>query len=382
MADGRSPNVLYVTYDGLAEPLGESQVLGYLERLADSHRIHVVSFEKPADAQRLGALRERLDAAGIGWTALSYHRRPPVLSTALDVARGARAVRRVARRANVDVYHARSDVPALMVDLGRRGEGAFLFDIRGFWADERADAGQWSTTSVMYRLVKRLERRFYRRADAVVTLTEASVPVIRPWLSGDRVPLRVIPTCAALERFGHSSPSEGPAHLVWCGSVGTFYRFDLAVRMAALSGRPFTVLTRQADLAREKLAGVPADVRTVPPAQVPAELHAGDAGLCLVEPSFARTASAPTRFAEHLAAGMPVAVTRFGDLAEIAEREGVGVVIDDEREPALHEATARLLELAADEETQERCRRVAHERFDAAAGARRYAELYAQLAGS
>jgi glycosyltransferase involved in cell wall biosynthesis len=371
-------SVLYVTYDGLAEPLGQSQVLGYLERLSSTHRIHIVSFEKVADREALPALRERLDAAGIGWTALEYHGRPPVVSTALDVARGARAVRRLSSTQRFDVYHGRSDVPALMIDIAN-ADGRVIFDIRGFWADERADAGAWSTTSPMYRLVRRLERRFYRRADAVVTLTNASVPVIRPWLSDDTVPLEVIPTCAAIERFEASVPRPGGPHVVWCGSVGTFYRFDLAVRMAEMADVPFTVITRQAELARQKLGGMAADVKTVASSDVPAELYAGDVGLCLCEPSFARTASAPTRFAEHLAAGMPVAVTRFGDLAGIVEQEGVGVIVDDESDAALRAATSRLLELAADDDVRARCRSVARERFDAAVGAEHYAALYAQL---
>ena len=44
-----SPGVLYISYDGMLEPLGQSQVLAYLERLAPGRRIHLISFEKPGD---------------------------------------------------------------------------------------------------------------------------------------------------------------------------------------------------------------------------------------------------------------------------------------------------------------------------------------------
>ena len=43
------PSVLYITYDGLMEPLGQSQVLAYLERLAPGRRIHLLSCEKTDD---------------------------------------------------------------------------------------------------------------------------------------------------------------------------------------------------------------------------------------------------------------------------------------------------------------------------------------------
>ncbi|MBA3241766.1 MAG: glycosyltransferase, partial [Acidobacteria bacterium] len=41
--------ILYISYDGMLEPLGESQVLAYLEKLALQWPIHLISFEKPSD---------------------------------------------------------------------------------------------------------------------------------------------------------------------------------------------------------------------------------------------------------------------------------------------------------------------------------------------
>ena len=37
--------ILYITYDGLLEPLGQSQVLAYQERLAEDFDIFLLSFE-------------------------------------------------------------------------------------------------------------------------------------------------------------------------------------------------------------------------------------------------------------------------------------------------------------------------------------------------
>jgi glycosyltransferase involved in cell wall biosynthesis len=370
---------VYVSYDGAAEPLGRSQVLAYLRGLARDHRITLVSFEK--DGADLGALRDELAAAGIAWVPLRYHRRPPVLSTALDILRGQRALTRIARDGRPDVVHVRSDVPALIAYLARRRTRApMLFDIRGFWADERVEGGLWPRGGLLYRLARRCERRFYAEAAAVVTLTAASVPQIRAQ-TGDRdVAVEVIPTCVDPTPFAASAPRPDGPHAVWSGSVGTWYRFDLAPRLAAALELPLTVLTRQVDEARATLGDAPADVRSVAPGAMADELHAGDIGLCLIVSSSSKRASAPPRFAEYRAAGMPVAVTPgVGDLDALVAAHDVGVVLRGEDDEALRAAATRLRALAADPAARERCRSLAAERFGLDWGTRRYAQLYADL---
>jgi glycosyltransferase involved in cell wall biosynthesis len=130
---------------------------------------------------------------------------------------------------------------------------------------------------------------------------------------------------------------------------------------------PITVLTRQVDLARAALGGRDAEVRSVAPGLMWRELHEGDVGLCLYTDEFSRQATAPTRAAEHLAAGMPIVVTPgIGDLEKLVEDEAIGVVLRGEGEANLAEAVRRLRGIMSDEGTAERCRRVARQRFSLA----------------
>jgi glycosyltransferase involved in cell wall biosynthesis len=215
-----------------------------------------------------------------------------------------------------------------------------------------------------------------------VTLTHASLEPIRRWTGSRDVPIEVIPTCTDVARFAAARPSPAGPHLVWLGSVGTVYRLDLARRMAQLSGLPLAVLTTQVAEARAHV-GADASVAYVPPADLPAALHAGDLGLCLYRGGFGRLAAAPTRFAEHLAAGMPVAVTAgLGDLERIVEEEEVGCVVRGEDDASLVAAVERLLAMASSDDVRERCRRVAARRFDVDRGALQYAAVYRRLAAA
>ena len=76
-------SVLYISYDGMLEPLGQSQVLAYLRHLASNRTIHLISFEKREDWSNM-VERERLTrdiaAAGISWHPIRYHKRPTVLA--------------------------------------------------------------------------------------------------------------------------------------------------------------------------------------------------------------------------------------------------------------------------------------------------------------
>jgi len=371
--------VFYVSYDGVEEPLGRSQVLAYLKGLTGAYDVTLISFEKSAEA--LGSPRHELAESGIEWRRLRYHRRPPVLSTTWDVLAGRHALIRAARAGRPEIVHVRSDVPALMALWARRATGGdLLFDIRGFWADERVDGDLWPKGGALYRLAKRCERSFFAEADAIVTLTHASVPHLRAWAGGRPVPIEVIPTCVDIERFSGRPERPGGPHVVWSGSIGTWYRFDLAPRLAAALSLPLTVITRQAAEARWLLGGHPASVRSAAPERMPAELFARDIGLCLIRSSSSKIASAPTRFAEYLAAGMPVVVTRgVGDLEAIVEDRGVGVVLRGDDDESIAAAVARVRALADDPDLPERCRRLAQERFDLYSGTARYAALYRRL---
>lgn len=367
------PRIIYISYDGALDPLGQSQVVSYLRHLADEFPVTLISFEKvnPTTKQR-----QTMEAAGIRWRPLPYRRRPPLLSTAIDVLHGALVLGRELRDGDPALIHARSYVATELVLRCRSARNVpLVFDIRGFWIDERLEGGLWRDGAVA-RYARKRERRFYARADAVVTLTHASTAAVEHWLTGRRVPVRVIPTCADVDRFASTEARHDRARLVWVGSIGTWYRFDLAVRIASVSDTPLRVLTGQQQEART-MADAHADIGFVDHGRLQEVMHAGDVGLCLYQPGFSRLACAPTRFAEYLAAGMPVLVSpHIGDLDAIVENERIGLVLRAETDDGLRAAVATLLQMAADPAIRERCRMVARRLFSVELGARSYAQLY------
>ncbi len=99
----------------------------------------------------------------------------------------------------LDAVHARSHVPAASALILRRLTGCrLIFDLRGLWADEYADAGRWRRDGVAYRITAWIQRMALERADGVVMLTDR----VRKHLFGENAPERavVIPCCVDLDR--------------------------------------------------------------------------------------------------------------------------------------------------------------------------------------
>ena len=393
-----SPPILYVSYDGMLEPLGQSQVLAYLERLAGCRSIHLISFEKKADWEQADlreAVRARIGRAAIRWHPLAYHKTPTGPATAFDIAAGTAKALAVALRHHVGLVHARSYVAGLIALAVKRATGAdFLFDMRGLWADERVDGGLWPAGSTLYRAAKRAERSLLLGADHVVMLTSASKEEISkfPYLGGHAPPISVIPTCADLDRFRIQGPlTREPFVLGYVGSVGTWYLLDemlrcfASLRASVPAARLLIVNRGEHALIRDRagaLGVAPEDMEIVSArhAEMPAQIARMSAAMALIRPTYSKLASAPTKIAEYLGCGVPCLGNRgIGDVEQVLEGKRVGVVASAISETALAEATNRLLELVGEPSLQQRCRKVAEEMFSLDAGVAAYDEIYRSL---
>lgn len=395
--------ILYISYDGLMEPLGQSQVWRYLSGLSERYQIVLISYEKADDWANEEA-RERLKkvvcSKGIIWVPLRYHKTPSAVATAFDILLGISVAGYLARKHRVKIVHARSYVPAIIALTLKKVLGLkFVFDMRGFWADERVDGGMWPKGSRLYRMAKWFERRFLLSADRVVSLTQAAVDEMRrfPYLQGRMPAFDVITTCADLDLFKPAAPEQSTQKddrlftLGYVGSVCFSYLFDETLQCFKLLRQTIPdarlhILSRgDHSYIRERL-----DVHQIDPEAVRLEVtdHAGvaramgqmDAGIFFIKQVYSKIASAPTKLGEFLGCGVPcLGNAGVGDMASILESERVGIALGDFSEAAMRDAIARLLQLAREPGIQQRCRQVAVGHFSLETGVQRYADIYCEL---
>ncbi|MFT6441150.1 MAG: glycosyltransferase involved in cell wall biosynthesis [Salibacteraceae bacterium] len=353
-------NILFVSYDGLTDQLGQSQILPYIISLtAQGYSFSIISFEKEDALYSKSEIQEIADANNISWYPLSYTKRPPVISTIFDIYRMFRLAEKVVIDASIDTIHARSYISALAgLKLKNKLGTKFIFDMRGFWADERVDGKLWNLSNPLfgwiYRYFKRKEVDFLIIADYTISLTNAGAKEMLNWRSSERFsPVSVIPCSVDTDLFspdkidqttldeyrGRTGIDKSHKVLTYLGSIGTWYMLDEMLDFYGElktrdSSWKFLFLTREKDLVLSAIKTKNLDkndffIFQAQRTEVPKYLSLTDWGIFFIRPDYSKISSSPAKQGEMMSMGIPIVTNSgVGDVAEIVEGNNAGVVVD------------------------------------------------------
>lgn len=403
--------VLYLSYTGMTDPLGQSQVLPYLNGLikTGNYKFVLVSFEKAKNFAQLGdQIREYCSRAGITWHPLSYTARPPVWSTFRDVQRMKKLTEKLAREHSFSLIHCRSYIAALAGQhLKNKFSIPFLFDMRSFWADERVEGGLWSLSNPLYKVIykyfKIKEKQFLQQSDHIISLTHNAKKEILSWkFKSPLAPISVIPCCVDIEMFDPSTIIEeqrieaynslripvGTTVISYLGSVGTWYMLNEMLAFVkkyqeSNPGTYFMILTHEPEsIITEAAASANLDVsflriKKIQRREVPAYLSISKFSLFFIKPVFSKKASSPVKQAEIMAMGIPVVCNDgIGDTTEIVEKSSAGYVIREFTEIAYDKV---INELQAASFDRSEIRKGAVDYFSLFKGISLYESVYTQI---
>lgn len=353
--------VLYITYDGMTDPLGQSQVLPYLIGLCkEGYQFTILSFEKKDRYVKLKDTIENITkAAGIEWVPMQFTAKPPVISKFYDAVRMRLKAFSLYRKHQFAMIHCRSYIAAdLGLRLKRKKGTKFFFDMRGFWADEKKDAGTWNQDSFIFRKVyqhyKKKEKEFISEADYIISLTNAGKNEIMKWPAYNAaIPMSVIPCCSDMDLFSLTSPAEKlkgrqllglPENglvISYLGSVGAWYMLDEMLELFSIIKKKYTAakflfITHSspslilAKLDKYQLTTNDILITEATRQEVPVFTKASDINISFIQPVYSKLSSSPTKLGEVLAMGIPVIVNSgVGDVEAIVKKSDGGFVLHE-----------------------------------------------------
>lgn len=355
--------VLYISYDGMTDPLGQSQVLPYICGLsAKGYRFTLISCEKPDRYEDNKAVIEKICTENdIDWRPLIYHKSPPILSTVWDINQIQKLAYRLQEEKSFSIVHCRGYISALIgLGLKRRYSTKFLFDMRGLWADEKIDAGAWRLHHPIYSLVfkffKKKEREFFLNADHTVSLTQSGKNEIQSWDYMHDVSdnITVIPCCADSDLFDYNrldaqkvnewktklNISNSDIVLTYLGSIGTWYMLAemldfFKVIKTKWTNAKFLFIThdehnRIREEAEKRGLSNHIIIQAGQRKEVPSLLSLSCLSIFFIRPTYSKLASSPTKQAEIMAMGIPLICNAgVGDTDTLVEKYGAGYVLKD-----------------------------------------------------
>jgi glycosyltransferase involved in cell wall biosynthesis len=313
---------------------------------------------------------------------------------------------RLALRSDVRIVQAENllaFLPLLPFARGRR-RPAIVIDAHGA-VPEEVRRKRPAAARVLYPLLKRLERAALSRADALIVPSEGFRAHATGTLGYPEGGIVVCPNRPGREETEAPGPGGRDAVreelgvvdrpvLVYSGGGASYQepgRMIEAFRELLREEPDAFFLCLTTDPARFRAlfeaAGLPGESRRVvrlEPAEVGRYLRAGDAGLLIRDDSVLNRVASPTKFAEYLAAGVPVLTTPgAGDAPAVVESEGVGRVVADLAPRSIARAAIDLLRLPEEQRSvmRKRCRETARRMAEAGDGTAAVGRLYRALAG-
>lgn len=351
--------VLYISYDGMTDQLGQSQVLPYLIGLSkEGYEFTLLSFEKKDKFRKSANLIQAIcKENNIRWEYEFFSHRPPVLSKIYDSWKIKKRVVQLHLENQFSFTHCRSYVAASSgFHLLTKHKVPFLFDMRGFWVDERVDNGQWNLKNPVYRiaynLYKKKEKKYFRYAAHIISLTEKGKEELVNNYSVEENRVSVIPCCADLNHFDYNKILPGQIEqikeklgikkydkvLSYLGSLGGWYLTDemldfFKVMVLLLPSVKFLFIThdKKENIVNRAIAkGIRPEAIIVIPAarhEVPLFLSISNWSIFFIKDAYSKKASSPTKQGEIMAMGIPIVCNDIGDTGRIIEDSGAGMVV-------------------------------------------------------
>jgi glycosyltransferase involved in cell wall biosynthesis len=378
-------HILYISYDGMTDPLGQSQVLPYLiENSISGYQFSLISFEKKDRFEKNKEIIQKIcDENSINWHPLNYTKNPPIVSTLWDIFKMYLETKKINKKQKVDLIHCRSYQAA---EIGMMMKNNFnipwVFDMRGFWADERIDGNIWKMSSFIFRNIykhyKKKEIQFLTNADQIISLTNNAKEEIISWqekkiidskFKNKKLEIEVIPCCVDTDLFSNeninssilskirkeNSIKEDQFVLGYVGSIGTWYMLPEMLDFfrelkAQKSDALFLFITNEPaekiiTLAKSKNIA-PKDLRITSclHKDVPTYISLFTISIYFILPAYSKKASSPTKQGELMAMGIPIVCNaNVGDADKIIADTNSGWVIHEFNEESYKNTVLQIL---------------------------------------
>ena len=382
--------ILYISYDGVLDPLGQSQVLEYIYVNSNKYNFYLVSFEKSENlinTNNVNKLNNKLLNHGIKWTYLKYQKKSNVLKIFFSFIKALLIIINI-YYTGFKIIHIRSYIPGIIIyPLLLITRLKLIFDIRGFLPDEKIDRLNWKKNSLKISFLRYFEKYLIKRSSKVITLTKESKCILKNNYNLYNYNIIDIPTCVNIKKFKYKNNKQN-RNLSFCfiGSINFAYDFNKIINLCKVifNNRANIKFDFYLDdknnflknLLKKNNLHKKVNIKYVESNKIPSILIEYNYGICILKENKSVKASFPTKIGEYLSCGLPIICNNFNkDITLMIKKNKLGIVLDNNFESKIF----KYIDNYHHENNGKICREYAEKFLSLEFGSKKYSKLYNEV---
>ena len=383
--------IIYLSYDGLLEPLGYSQILSYLNILSSNYEIWIISFEKNNDLKNrnhFDRIKNIINDKNIKWKYLKYNNKSYFgIFKIFDVLKLLYTAYFTIKKNNIKVIHCRSYIPTIIAYIiSKFYKINIIFDMRGFWIDERVEWKIWKNKNWKYNFFKKIETKLLINSNYIITLTNVASSYLKDKYSNQKnMKIYTIPTCTDVDLFSVNIKKSDHLNLIHLGAIGTRYDFDkyidLFLKLKVKKKIKLRIINRnEHDLIERKLKYYEIDfedyeIISSEYYEVNQYLLTNSIGVFFPIEGFYLKGYYPTKLGEFLSSGIPVFTNTINkDVEDLITKNNVGVI--NSNKIINDNELNNILSISQQNDISQKCRNLAIDEFSNIKGSKIYDKIY------
>lgn len=391
--------VVFLTGSSITNPILFTQGLPLLNSLHKNRAAGIIiSIEKnktnPQVAEKIQNIKSRYE--NLRFIQLNESKGKILPGWIMIIYKVLKEINQLKRSFDIRILHSRGLFPSIISYCGKKilsKNLQFIYDNRGVQIDEEIYKGRWKEKSIKVKFFRFIEKRVIINSSYVVVVSQQFKKHLlelfkKPSFQNKII---VIPNRTILpqinKKFLPQLKHKNKIICAYSGSAASWQSLDKMLKFMInaikhINNIQFRIITYEADFFHLFISKNPSlkervEIITAEPKDVYKELIKCNLGLLFRETSIVNKVASPLKFAEYLAAGLPVLISEeIGDSEIIVNDYKIGTVIkNDNYEDALNQVIALLQQ----DDIYVRCRNLAEEQFSITDSIKEYLNLYNKL---
>jgi len=389
-------NILFIADSSLRNPILQSQGFPFLFNLNHTkYKPFVLSFEETniskEESLEFQSIIKKYDSK-INFLPVTINKKGILPSWFYFFWRATFELKSLIRNNRIDLLHARSFYPVLLsifIKFFFNHPIKVVYDNRGLYIDEKILCGLIKKASIKEKFFRWFEKYVVKNCDRMVVVSnQFKFYILNKSKHKTLSKIVVIPNRTLIDmNINLTQKHSNKIILVYSGSYAVWQNSTELKKLFIQALNIFNdVIFKIISYEQEKFQSLFSaesellqriNIVSVEPVKVKEELSKCNCGILLRENNLINNVSSPLKFAEYLAAGLPVLLSEgVGDTESIIKKYDVGIIIKNNNYMS---ALKDLRELLNDKDVYRRCLRVADKEFNIITSFKQYQEIYDKI---